>query len=378
MATSARYFNNPTTPLKKVDAHSELIASLRRIVKLHPPIHTCSTSWSFSGLYSGPTSIAFLFYRLSGVYPNFEYEHQSLLEWAEAYLQLGARTQKRTPTPGHCGVGNETLAHLALKSILSEDATLVRELCSYAEAINSSTEDGSNEWLYGRAGYLYLMRLCHEVFSEVHHPGTAALLQRTIESTANRILKTPPPWVWHGKHYIGAAHGSISIITQVVLSIPSMARQLQPLLVELLDSQFPSGNFPSSLPAGSDRLVQFCHGGPGIVISLRTLLPFFPEVSERIDRAIRAAQVNIWEKGLLTKEPCICHGIAGNSLALDKDDQYLHFLSFMDSERIQRLLQDSSRDNSTVGLYTGESGRAWCWAVAHKGLPRTCIGYNDI
>ncbi|KAI0914800.1 hypothetical protein F4824DRAFT_443505 [Ustulina deusta] len=378
MATSTRYFENPIASRRLVNAHDELVASLKRITKLHPPVHTCSTSWSFSGLYSGPTSIAFLFYRLYQIYPNLEFERQSLSEWAQAYLQLGARSHKRAPTPSHCGIGNETLAHLALDAVISEDTGLAKQFCSYAEVINSPIDDGSNEWLYGRAGYLYLLRLCEEVFSKDRHSRIAALLERTTTLTVNRILEVPRPWVWHGKQYLGAAHGSISVVTQVVLSMPSLAYRLQPLVLELLDDQFPSGNFPSSLPAGSDRLVQFCHGGPGFVISLRKLLPFFPEISERIEKAICAAQSDIWQRGLLTKQPCLCHGIAGNSLALDKDDQFVHFLSFMGSERIEELTQDSTRDNGRAGLYTGESGRAWCWAVAHKGLPRTCIGYNDI
>ncbi|KAI0430618.1 hypothetical protein F5Y09DRAFT_223225 [Xylaria sp. FL1042] len=378
MATADRYFENLIVSRRTVDTRNELVASLKRVTKLHPPVHTCSTSWSFSGLYSGPTSIAFLFYRLSQIYPNLEFERQSLFEWAQAYLQLGARTPKRTPTPSHCGVGDETLAYLALNTVISGDTSLAKQLCSYAESINSSTDDGSNEWLYGRAGYLYLLRLCRDVFPEDRYSRTADLLDRTIKNTVNRILGTRTPWVWHGKQYLGAAHGCISIITQVVLSIPSVAPQLQPLLSGLIDHQFPSGNFPSSLPAGSDRLVQFCHGGPGFVISLRTLLPYFPEISNRVEKAISAAQSDIWKRGLLTKEPCLCHGIAGNSLAFDDDDRFNHFLSFMGSERIEELMQDSSRDNGKAGLYTGESGRAWCWAVADKSLPRTCIGYNDI
>lgn len=313
MAAPNRYFENPTTLSLTVDVQNELLASLERITKLYPPVHTCSTGWVFSGLYSGPTSIAFLLHRLSRIYSDLEFGHQSLHQWAEAYLQLGARTQERAPTPSHCGIGDETLARLALDAVISEDPNLAKQLCSYAEAINSLTDDGSNEWLYGRSGYLYLLRLCQEGFPKESHSGTAARLKRTIESTVNRILAVPQPWVWHGKQYFGAAHGSISIITQIVLSMPSTAPRLQTLIRELLDHQFSSGNFPSSLPAGSDRLVQFCHGGPGFVISLRTLLPHFREISDMIKRAISEAQSDIWKRGLLTKEPCLCHGIAGNS-----------------------------------------------------------------
>ncbi|KAI0200195.1 hypothetical protein F4808DRAFT_171548 [Astrocystis sublimbata] len=145
-----------------------------------------------------------------------------------------------------------------------------------------------------------------------------------------------------------------------------------------MDSQFESGNFPSSLPAGSDRLVQFCHGGPGFVVSLRALMPYFPELEERMRDVIARAQDDIWRRGLLTKEPCLCHGVAGNALAFDRDDQFHHFLYFMRGERIEELRSDASRDNERAGLYTGEAGRVWCWAVADWGLSRTCVGYNDV
>ncbi|KAI1110841.1 hypothetical protein F5Y14DRAFT_465212 [Nemania sp. NC0429] len=380
MAALNRCFENPTTSLRRVNAHKELLASLERITKLYPPVHTCSTGWVFSGLYSGPTSIAFLFYRLSQFYSDLEFGHQSLHQWAQAYLQLGAqgRGRGRVPTPSHCGIGDEIVAHLALDAVVSEDPNLAEKLCSYAKTINSQTDDGSNEWLYGRSGYLYLLRLCREGFPKEGHPGTAARLERTIKSTIDRILAVPQPWVWHGKQYLGAAHGTISIITQIVLSMPSIAPRLQTLVRELLGRQFPSGNFPPSLSAGSDRLVQFCHGGPGFVISLRTLLPHFVEMSDIMKRAIREAQDDVWSRGLLTKEPCLCHGIAGNALAFDEDDRFVHFLSFMTGDKIEGLMREESRDNDKAGLYTGEAGRAWCWAVADRGLPRTCIGYNDI
>ncbi|KAI3328959.1 hypothetical protein HD806DRAFT_548201 [Xylariaceae sp. AK1471] len=378
MAAPNRYFENPSTSSRTVDIPKELLASLKRLTKSHPPVHTCSTDWSFSGLYTGPTSIAFLFYRLSQIYPDLEFEKQSLLEWAQAYLELGARLHKLSPTPSHCGIGDETLAHLALNAVISENVSLAKQLCSYADATNSSTDDGSNEWLYGRAGYLYFLRLCQTIFSNDRHPATAALLERTIKSTVYRILAVSQPWVWHGKQYLGAAHGSIGIVTQAILSMPSIAPQLQPMVLELLDHQFSSGNFPSSLPAGSDRLVQFCSGGPGFVVSLRTLLPYFPKISEKIEKAINNTQSDVWQRGLLTKEPCLCHGIAGSALTFDKDDQFLHFLSFMGSERLEERTDDSASDSDKAGLYTGEAGRAWCWAVADKSLPRTCIGYNDL
>ncbi|KAI0164924.1 hypothetical protein GGR57DRAFT_451097 [Xylariaceae sp. FL1272] len=379
MAEPNRYIANTTAPtLSRIDIHKELIASLARIVTTTPPVHTCSTGWSFSGFYTGPTSIALLFYKLSHVYPDLELGHQALNGWAEQYLQLGARLKSPPPDPSHCGIGNETLAHLALSAVMNEEPALIRQLCSYASIINSPTVGGSNEWLYGRAGYLYLLRLCQTIVPDNSDPDTTTILHTTISSTVDRILSAPRPWTWHGKEYLGAVHGRVGIITQILLSKPSIAPRLAPMLSDLLKFQFPSGNFPSSLPPGSDKLVQLCHGGPGFVISLRTLLPLLLEMTDIINRSISNAQSDIWQRGLLTKEPCLCHGIAGNALALDPNDQFIHFLSFMTSENIEPFKDHRRRDCDGSSLYTGEAGRAWSWAVADKGLPKTCIGYNDV
>ncbi|KAI1262948.1 hypothetical protein F5Y18DRAFT_395527 [Xylariaceae sp. FL1019] len=379
MAEPSRYIaNNTATTPNRIVYHQELIASLARITTTTPPVHTCSTGWSFSGFYTGPTSIALLFYKLSQIYPDLELGHQLLCDWAEQYLQLGARLKSPPPDPNHCGIGNETLAHLALSAVMNQEPALIRQLCSHASMINSPTHEGSNEWLYGRAGYLYLLRLCQTIVPDQSDTNTATILQTTISSTVDRILSTPRPWTWHGKEYLGAVHGSMGIITQTILSKQSVAPRLTPMLLELLNFQFPSGNFPSSLPPGSDKLVQLCHGGPGFVISLRTLLPFLPDSTDIVKRSMSNAQADVWRRGILTKEPCLCHGIAGNALALDRDDHFTHFMSFMTSDKIEQFKDHDRRDSSDSSLYTGEAGRAWSWAVADKALPKTCIGYNDV
>jgi hypothetical protein len=375
-----RFFANPHEPLKGFDPHEELLASLDRINTFNAPVHTCSTGWVFHGLYTGPTSVAYLFYRLFTVYPELEFKQQSLLDWAKEYLSLGDRVDHKDPTPSHCGLANETLSRLALSAVIERESNFVRDLCSYEATINSSADDGSNEWLYGRAGWLYLLRLCRSVFDDDSQGEVAALLDETIDKTVHRVLKVPQPWTWHGVQYLGAAHGTIGIICQVVLSRPAAASQLHYVLSRLLDKQFESGNFPSSLPAGSDKLVQFCHGGPGFVLSLRSILPHFPVLKDKIQLAIVRAQSDIRERGVLRKDPCLCHGVASNALAIDDREQFQIFLSCMTADSMKKLgwIKEKGRSEESASLYTGEAGRAWVWAVADKGLPRTCIGYNDV
>ncbi len=384
-----------TTP----DPHRELIECLSRINLYNPPVHTCSTGWSFDGFYSGPTSIAYLFYRLSLIYPDVEFKQQPFRDWATDYIKLGLRVRVKAPDPGHCGIANELLASLTLRSIVYDDLDLARQVCAYEKTINGA-DQGSNEWLYGRAGYLYFLRLCRSHFeSQPGSQSTITMLSRTIERTIRRILETPLPWTWHGKEYLGAAHGYVGIITQIVLSrSQNRSSGLEDLLGTLLDMQCPSGNFPSSVRSSysdhDDRLVQFCHGGPGFVISLNSIAASFPtDLQEKIGAVAEKARIDIWNRGLLTKPPCLCHGVVGNALAFTgpDDGRFGRFLAYSSTELMgvnskadpsrgveKGWLQDAGRDDAFAGLYTGEAGRAWVWALADKKMPTSCIGYNDV
>ena len=375
-----RYFINNIQQIRKVDAHQEFMASLARINLYKPPVKTCSTGWTFHGFYAGPTSIAYCFWRLHELYPGLQLRGQSLLDWAQAYLDVGAAVTTRNVDSSHCGIANESLAQLSLRAVIDQDPSLVRQVCDYAGVINAATNSGSNEWLYGRAGYLYLLRLVRRGFAPTQQPYLESLINRAIDRTIDGILAIPQPWTWHGKSYLGAAHGSIGIIAQMVLSRPPVAPALQSLLAQILDTQFPSGNFPSSLPASSDRLVQFCHGGPGMVLALQSIQSYFPDLAPKIRKAIACAQEDVWNRGLLTKTPCLCHGIAGNALALPTQDQIEHFMAHMSSVSMEEngWLHDAGPSDVLVELYEGEAGRAWAWAILDKGVEATCIGFNDL
>jgi hypothetical protein len=178
---------------------------------------------------------------------------------------------------------------------------------------------------------------------------------------------------------VGAVHGAIGIITQVILTDASWAPRLEAELATLLTYQYETGNWPSSIPPGRDKLVQVCHGAPGVISSLLSIRSYFPKLHSRIDRAIEKGRKDIRERGLLTKEPCLCHGISGNALALEQKD-FEHFLSFTTGHEIRAMEKDGMMEKSDdpSGLWTGAAGRVWAWAVAEKGLDKTLLGYNDV
>ncbi|RMZ87934.1 hypothetical protein DV736_g4833, partial [Chaetothyriales sp. CBS 134916] len=161
----ARYLTPPSPLPPPADGQAELLAALSRINTFNPPVQTCSTGWHYAGLYSGPSSVAFLFYRLSQLYPDMTFKGQHLADWAAAYLELGqsylpgGRSKRASVDASHCGVANETLCQLALRACLEHDTSLAHALCAYANGLLAPAVAGSDEWLYGRAGYLYLLRL---------------------------------------------------------------------------------------------------------------------------------------------------------------------------------------------------------------------------
>jgi hypothetical protein len=94
---------------------------------------------------------------------------------------------------------------------------------------------------------------------------------------------------------------------------------------------------------------------------------------------ILKARECIWERGLLTKEPCLCHGISGNALALD-GKQFEHFLTYTTGHEIKSMAKDGvlEKSDDPSALWCGEAGRAWAWAIADKKLDKRFLGYNDI
>ena len=259
------------------------------------------------GLFKGPISVAYTFLMLQQLYPEMIIAEENLSTWSAAYLK---RAQDEIasypgPTVGKCGICDDILCLLAIGAASSKDADMAANFCDYsAEVLDEKSE---NELLYGRAGFLYLLRLVKASFAD--DAKTLQLINDTQDDVIDAILDSPRPWKWHGKVYIGAVHGAIGIITQIILANPTRnAPKLETELAVLLTYQYDNGNFPSSIPPERDRLVQICHGAPGVVVSLLSIREHFPNLKEKIDKAVAKGRECIWERGLLTKEPCICHG----------------------------------------------------------------------
>ena len=309
-----------------------------------------------------------------------------------------------------CGIANETLAHItltAISSFASDFPTTISAIESLfihtipllpaffpSEATSPNLTTPSHEHLYGLAGTLYLLRLARHYLiaspPSVNGPSVPtdakmlfSNLSSTIEFVANAIVDAGPHWTWHSKPYIGAIHGTAGILAQLCLTVPDASLrypQLYSWLSSLLDTQLPSGNFPSSVDSPRDELVQICHGAPGVVLSLlaikrSTTLP--SSLAQRVDVAIERGREDVLRRGMLRKAPTLCHGTVGNALAMDQGKRS-YLLRRAGREIVDRLVEKGEMaEMEGFGLYTGEAGRAWGWMV-EMGWLEGMIGFSEI
>lgn len=104
------------------------------------------------GLFSGPTALAFLFYRIGYIYPTIKIGNLSLRYWMNLYIsarRIGAPSSR-------CGLTSEIAGLATVKTLLDRHnaPTLLREL----NEIIKNTQ-GPHELLYGLSGLLYMIRL---------------------------------------------------------------------------------------------------------------------------------------------------------------------------------------------------------------------------
>lgn len=366
--------NTPSKLLVVENPQHELASSLDKLVRGYPPLGNY-TVHELHGLYSGPTSIAYLFLCLSQIRPDMNVGGHHPIYWCRAYLS-GNRPATLVSAE-KCGIINEVLALAAVQAALTGEQHYIDVLVSHADAI-AGEPHGSDEWLYGRAGFLYLLRLVRQWISSSKEQMDACL-----KSVGDRIIGNGPPWTWHGKQYLGAVHGAIGIVTQLILSDPNYAthHKISSILLSLLKVQDQgTGNFPSSIESGKDTLVQFCHGAPGFALSLPLIRQYFDDtIRGMIDNALVEARKCIWEKGLLTKAPNLCHGTTANALALTSP-QRDHFMAYTTADMIAKGEVEGwyLKGSDPYGLFCGEAGRAWGWAVLQAGLDMGILGYSDV
>lgn len=318
MTEEQRYIPNDQ-PLRALSKPAKELfqAALEELVEQYPVPETFEDG-QLVGIFAGFTGIPYIFLQLSKLHPDVQVKGESLRQLADRYLNTSPDTPMLEQDVEN-GIISEKLSREALKACLSGDEQDVDRFIASMETVASASpktdEPLVNEMLYGRAGVLFLLRL-------IRHwvPQYKPKLDKQMEAVAARIMEDnnhgQDSWVWGGKKFAGAVHGDIGIITQLVLCLPELAPKLESHLLRLLSLQLEDGNWPKFTDQGetASPIIQICHGAPGFLVSLQALRPYYPHLAADFDKAIAKGTEVIWAKGLLRKEPALCHGVFGNAL----------------------------------------------------------------
>ena len=273
-----------------------------------------------------------MFFRLALMDNSFIADsREQLLEKANSYISVALRlrsreaksTRRRVSTflTGLAGVYSVAAAIYHAQNDFAKAAHMRKEVLALANTC--ATEQCPSELLYGRAGYLscllflaanagFKLTEASDIITETIH-----LILEDGKRLAGRGF--PLMWEWHEKRYLGAAHGVCGILLVLLhfrdaVDALGGGRLVRETVDQLLRARFPSGNLPSSLDSDSDRLVHWCHGAPGLIPLLAEAHAAYGDAAYLAAAGDAARAVR--ERGLLRKGLGLCHGVAGNGLAL--------------------------------------------------------------
>ncbi|XP_077978325.1 lanC-like protein 2 [Glandiceps talaboti] len=273
-------------------------------------------------IYTGVTGIALLYLHLYKIFDNEEY-----LKRAKSYVKTGLHQLHHRRQTFLCGDAGPLSVGAILYHIEGKEGRsmeLLNKLKDMQVQVTSPEYGLPDEILYGKSGYLYALLFVQKQL------GKDIITDELVQKVCNSILasgrslareqncRSPLMYMWHEKYYIGAAHGMSGILYLLMqVDLPGVKEYYDSLIkpsIDFIDGlKYPSGNYPSSLSNRSDRLVQWCHGAPGVIYMLLQAYKTFGG-DKYLDHAKQCADV-IWQRGLLKKGYGICHGTAGNGYA---------------------------------------------------------------
>ena len=319
----------------------------------------------FRGLYLGAAGVVHGLHRLAeaGLYsPGLDLAKivEGLIEDAMALPdEVGAGASLLVG-----GAGSLLVAHRLTGSGTAADLL--------AEAIAGNAEHPSNEPLLGAPGTMLAARVMHgrtgqERFAELWRASACILLDR---------LQDDGLWTQdlYGERlrFIGAGHGfagNARALTAAPEWLEDPARLEARVLATARALAWQEGqvaSWPTLADGSGSRTgmpprVQWCHGSPGIVISLACLGP----ADERHEALMAAGGELTWRAGPVAPNAGLCHGTAGNGFAFLALLQRTGDELWLDRARAfaMHALDQVSRWRAAEGrgrysLFTGDIGAA--------------------
>jgi len=172
---------------------------------------------------------------------------------------------------------------------------------------------------------LHLYRKTNEqCWRDVYIDGAQSLLTHWQQD------KNTKQWLWPStvfgplRHYYGACHGIVANANILLQGIDLLNESLKETIVErtvstLRLSAKESGRMANwqlcTKPDIEKVLVQWCHGGAGIVTAMAATTQSLSKDSLALDLLLKKTGELIWQAGPLKKGSNICHGTAGNGYA---------------------------------------------------------------
>ncbi|GBF87891.1 hypothetical protein Rsub_00603 [Raphidocelis subcapitata] len=303
-------------------------------------------------LYTGTAGVAFALARAARCDPGLLPLAARLAESAAGRGAALRRRVAESVLDGQAGVAAvQAIVTSAANPSAPLDEPLSRFRACCAQAA-SAPGAGSDEVLYGRAGcVLGALTLNKQLGRGAVDDATlgaicAAMLAsgRALSARLGLAAGGGPPlfYTWpegggRGHPYLGAAHGLLGIVHALLHCwdlLPSLdARARADALATLdyalsLESSVPGrgaagGHWPVMARLGGLQedaagrepvLVHWCHGSPGVAMTLCRAFEVTGDL-KYLAAAVSAGQL-VWERGLLTKGPGLCHGVSGNAYAL--------------------------------------------------------------
>lgn len=327
-------------------------------------------------LYEGIGGIAVFLAAVMQKYPSGRYRRiyelsvNKLFRYTEE-TATGAQSRASGHTGAFVGEGSVVFTYLLLYEVTGEERFLAWAK-RHGEIVENMWEtETSMDYLSGLAGAATVFAKLFRVSGEKRYLETAVRMGEGIWERCDamevgrgwRLLEGVEPLA-------GIAHGNSGLILAFgcLLELTEDMRYVE-RIKELLaheDSLYENGNWKDLRHPQGQRFCNnaWCHGAAGILLSrLRLKRCGFPDDSGTVKRDIdRCKQIFLEE--MEQDELCLCHGLAGNYLALgeylrSEEDSELEKEYRELGERILKRLERgeaSAREKYNPALMTGFSG----------------------
>jgi len=279
------------------------------------PVHPLDDDpeyWAGAGVYFGAAGVVWALHRLGRERPDLIRDRH-------------ARYLERPDWPGVVPSYLMGEAGILLVSYLLEPAE--ETAAELARAIAANRENESNEMLWGSPGTMLAALAMHRATGEERWAelwrSSADELWRRWESTATGIYLWTQQLYGKERVLVGAGHGfagnALALLAGRDLHHSSRALELDERIVATaaalarredgLANWAPEAGGELAHRAGIR--VQWCHGAPGMVMSLSAAAVDDASFTELLE----AGGELVWAAGPLAKGPGLCHGTAGNGVA---------------------------------------------------------------